>query len=118
MINDESECEKVAKELNYDFGGDEDESDYPGGCYLYYESTVYFNKNFCGAIQEQSQPICGPGTKTSTSFKYLSSDVLYLSISFKRINFVDSFKVFIKTFITFSNKCPTTTRDEQSSSTR
>ena len=75
MINDESECEKVAKELNYDFGGDEDESDYPGGCYLYYESTVYFNKNFCGAIQEQSQPICGPGTKTSTSFKYLSSDI-------------------------------------------
>ena len=60
MIEDPLECEKAAKQLNNDFGGPEEVSDYPGGCYVWH-NTVYFNENFAGALQEESQPICGQG---------------------------------------------------------
>ena len=60
MIKNSLECEKAAKQLKNDFGGEEEVSDYPGGCYVHI-NTVYFNQNFTGVKQEESQPICGQG---------------------------------------------------------
>jgi len=57
MIDNVEECEKAANQLNQDFGGEEEESGYPGGCYLWY-GTVYFNKH-AGVKEAESQPICG-----------------------------------------------------------
>jgi len=63
MIKKLSECKQVAKQLNNDFGDEEEVSDYPGGCYVWTDpdtdDTVYFNNNFAGASEEKSLPICG-----------------------------------------------------------
>jgi len=65
-IDNVEECEKAANQLNEDFGYEEEVSGYPGGCYLWY-GTVYFNKNFDGVKEAESQPICGLGDLTSTT---------------------------------------------------
>ena len=71
MIDNLSECQKVAKQLNIYFDGEENEKDFPGGCYvtgtLNYAKDditnvgVYFNKNLKGASDKLSKPICGQG---------------------------------------------------------
>merc|ERR1712224_830194 len=59
-IENLEECKDAANQLNIDFGDEEEVSDYPGGCYvLNTVNTMYFNKNFPGAKEEKSQPICG-----------------------------------------------------------
>ena len=60
MIENPSECENAAKQLKYNFGGEEEVSDYPGGCYVWH-NTVYFNQNFAGVKEGESQPICDQG---------------------------------------------------------
>ena len=61
MIDNPSECEKAANELNFRFEANEDEPDFPGGCYVRYNRRVYFNKNFAGTSHKNSKPICVPG---------------------------------------------------------
>merc|ERR1719167_2178970 len=59
MIDNLSECKTAADQLNFHFEYDEEESDFPGGCYVMYGYSVYFNKNFDGSAHEDSNPICG-----------------------------------------------------------
>ena len=66
MIDNLSECQKAAKQLNIPFNSEEDVNGYPGGCYLSYKNInalVYFNKNLKGTPNAggDSRPICGKG---------------------------------------------------------
>ena len=61
MIDNRSECKTAAEELNFDFQYQEEESDFPGGCYVMGDWEVYFNKNFAGTSHKESKPICGQG---------------------------------------------------------
>ena len=62
MIDNLSECQKAAIQLNLFFKYEEDKEDEPGGCYVFDEyHTVFFNKNLKGASEELSKPICGQG---------------------------------------------------------
>ena len=60
-IDNRRECEEAANQLNIDFGGEDAVSYYPGGCFVYEGKVVYFNTNFNGTSDNNSQPICGIG---------------------------------------------------------
>ena len=61
MIDNPFECKTAADQLNFYFVTDEEESDFPGGCYVMGDWEVYFNKNFAGTSHKESKPICGQG---------------------------------------------------------
>ena len=73
MIDNLSECQKAAKQLNISFDHEEDRSNFPGGCYTddYY---VYFNKNLKGASEKWSKPICGQGKYDKYIIQFLRLD--------------------------------------------
>jgi len=59
MIDNLSECQKAAKQLNLQFKNEEDEEDEPRGCYAISQyDTVYFNKNLKTASRRSRRPIC------------------------------------------------------------
>ena len=60
-IENLEECKDAANQLGLYFESDEEASGYPGGCYAYDNYTVYFNKNFDGASDGDSNPICDQG---------------------------------------------------------
>ena len=75
MIDNLSECQKAAEQLNLSFKTDEEVEDYPGGCYqmlsdawvnMYTDDVrnkweVYFNKNLQGTSDISAKPICRQG---------------------------------------------------------
>ena len=72
MIDNQSECEKAAEQLNLSFKSDEKVEDYPGGCYVIESGfwmhddgsdkyEVFFNKNLQGTSDISSRPICRQG---------------------------------------------------------
>ena len=79
MIDNLSECQKAAKQLNLTFDGDENVTAYPGGCYLTGGLYVYFNKNLKGASEKLSKPICGQGKYVKYILQFLSFDINILS---------------------------------------
>ena len=93
MIDNLSECQKAAKQLNLPFAIEERENDYPGGCYAngvfngagddIEDLKVYFNKNLKGASEELSKPICGQGKYDKYIIQFLRLDI---NIAFLKIN--------------------------------
>ena len=61
MIDNLSECEKAAHQLNFPFEKEERIANRPGGCYVEYDNTVFFNNDWIGTptIEKTSKPICG-----------------------------------------------------------
>ena len=102
MIDNQSECEKAAEQLNLSFESDENEEDYPGGCYLMESEfwmhddgsdkyVVYFNKNLQGTSDISAKPICRQG-------KY---DKYYIKIF--ELWYIDDFMIW---FLNVCQQCP------------
>jgi len=49
-----AECQTAASRLGKTFNGEENEGDYPPGCYIYDERAVYFNQHPTGKAESQS----------------------------------------------------------------
>ena len=70
-IEDKSECQAAVLQLknlgeNLAFKGDESDSNYPSGCYIYWESShtnVFWNDFLSGVKNTQARPICKPNGK-------------------------------------------------------
>ena len=60
MYLDLSECLTAAEQLDIEFKGDEEEDNYPGGCYIHILFGVYFNYEQ-GRSHAAAKPICGQG---------------------------------------------------------
>ena len=83
MIDNLSECQKAAKQLNFPFEVEEDEKDFPGGCYASCGTSVssddivcmvWFNKNLKGESEEGLKPICSQGKYNKYIIQFLSLD--------------------------------------------
>ena len=61
MIDNLSECKKAANKLNFHFKNDEYANDYPEGCYVIDDNSVFFNNFSPGMSCEWCRPICGKG---------------------------------------------------------
>ena len=78
MIDNLSECKEAAEQLKLSFEDEEDETYFPGGCYVNDPvNTVRFNKNLKGASEGLSKPICGQGKYDKYISQFSSFDTLY-----------------------------------------
>ena len=85
MIDNLSECQKAAKQLNFPFEVEEDEKDFPGGCYASCGTSVssddivcmvWFNKNLKGESEEGLKPICSQGKYNKYIIQFLSLETI------------------------------------------
>ena len=108
-ISDASTCEDAAKQLDRNYYGYENTTDYPSGCYAYSDTGAYFNSHHTGQAEYISKPICAKGDSNSTTHELVQFSLMSYDQSSKIPNFNDSHGLLLATYKSITGSNETTT---------